>query len=127
MLNYVAGLPAFLSYFLIGLLCLATFSAIYTALLPPRGSDQGRQLCCRRRFLGVNDRRSSAASPRRRLIPSASPTISSAVIFSSRILHRQTPPTDLHLKITEDECRAGLWSGGIAVVIGILNAARMAY
>ncbi|MNX71029.1 hypothetical protein D3C86_1023290 [compost metagenome] len=35
--------------------------------------------------------------------------------------------TDLHLKIIEDNVAAGLWSGGIAVVIGILNAACMAY
>lgn len=35
--------------------------------------------------------------------------------------------TDLHLKITEGNVAAGLWSGGIAVVIGTLNAACMAY
>jgi putative membrane protein len=35
--------------------------------------------------------------------------------------------TDLHEKITAGDIAAGIWGGGIALVIGILNAACMTY
>lgn len=63
MTGYVAGLPAFLSYFTIGLVCFAVFSAIYTRLTPHREVEahQGWQHVSSCRFSWGSDRVQLAA------------------------------------------------------------------
>lgn len=131
--NYVAGLPAFLSYFLIGLLCLATFSAIYTRLTPHREGEliKAGNFAAVVAFLGAligfSLPLASAAANSVSLPDYIVWAVIGLLVQVLAFYIAKLSMTDLHLKITEDNVAAGLWSGGIAVVIGILNAACMAF
>ncbi|GAA3072250.1 DUF350 domain-containing protein [Rhizobium viscosum] len=133
MLDYVAGLPAFLGYFAIGIAALGVFSVIYTWLTPQEEVQLIRagNLAAVTAFLGALVGFS---------LPLASAAANSvsvvdyiiwavigilAQIFAYYIANFTM--TDLHKKITAGNIAAGIWGGGIALVIGILNAACMTY
>ncbi|WP_037078686.1 DUF350 domain-containing protein [Neorhizobium vignae] len=133
MLDYVAGLPAFLGYFVIGLAAYGVFSVIYTHLTPQKEVELIRagNLAAVTAFLGA-------------LIGFSLP-LASAVAHSVSVVDyiiwvvigilaqilafyiANLTMKDLHEKISSNEIAAGLWGGGIALVIGILNAACMTY
>nr|WP_250812674.1 DUF350 domain-containing protein [Neorhizobium tomejilense] len=133
MLDYVAGLPAFLGYFVIGLAAFAVFAVIYTRLTPQKEVELIRagNLAAVTAFLGA-------------LIGFSLP-LASAVAHSVSVVDyiiwvvigilaqilafyiANFTMKDLHEKISSGDIAAGLWGGGIALVIGILNAACMTY
>lgn len=133
MLDYVAGLPAFLGYFVIGLAAYGVFAVIYTHLTPQKEVELIRagNLAAVTAFLGA-------------LIGFSLP-LASAVAHSVSVVDyiiwvvigilaqilafyiANLTMKDLHEKISSNEIAAGLWGGGIALVIGILNAACMTY
>ncbi|WP_105432381.1 DUF350 domain-containing protein [Neorhizobium sp. T6_25] len=133
MLDYVAGLPAFLGYFVIGLAAYAVFAVIYTRLTPQKEVELIRagNLAAVTAFLGA-------------LIGFSLP-LASAVAHSVSVVDyiiwvvigilaqilafyiANFTMKDLHEKISSGDIAAGLWGGGIALVIGILNAACMTY
>jgi len=131
--NYVAGLPAFLSYFLIGLVCLAAFSTIYTRLTPHREREliKAGNIAAVVAFLGALSGFSlplaSAAANSVSIPDYVIWAVIGLLVQIFAFYIAKLTMTDLHLKITEGNVAAGLWSGGIAVVIGTLNAACMAY
>jgi putative membrane protein len=131
--NYVAGLPAFLSYFLIGLVCLAAFSAIYTRLTPHSEGEliKAGNIAAVVAFLGAligfSQPQATAAANSVSLPDYVVWAVIGLLVQIFAFYLAKLSMTDLHLKIIEDNVAAGLWSGGIAVVIGILNAACMAY
>ncbi|API56014.1 hypothetical protein BMW22_31885 (plasmid) [Rhizobium leguminosarum] len=133
MLDYVAGLPAFLGYFAVGLTAYGVFAVIYTFLTPQKEVQLIRagNLAAVTAFLGALVGFS---------LPLASAAANSVSIFDyiiwavvgilAQILAfyiANFTMTDLHEKITADDIAAGIWGGGIALVIGILNAACMTY
>jgi putative membrane protein len=133
MLDYVAGLPAFLGYFVIGLVAYGVFAVIYTRLTPQKEVELIRagNLAAVTAFLGA-------------LIGFSLP-LASAVAHSVSVVDyiiwvvigilaqilafyiANFTLKDLHEKISSGDIAAGLWGGGIALVIGILNAACMTY
>lgn len=133
MLESVAGLPAFLGYFVIGLAAYGVFGVIYTRLTPQKEVELIRagNLAAVTAFLGA-------------LIGFSLP-LASAVAHSVSIVDyliwvvigilaqilafyiANFTMRNLHEKISYGDIAAGLWGGGIALVIGILNAACMTY
>ncbi|ANM14530.1 DUF350 domain-containing protein [Rhizobium leguminosarum bv. trifolii] len=133
MLDYVAGLPAFLGYFAIGLGAYAVFAVIYTFLTPQKEVELIRagNLAAVTAFLGALVGFSlPLASAAANSVSIIDYIIWAAIGILAQILAfyiaNFTMP-DLHEKITADNIAAGIWGGGIALVIGILNAACMTY
>lgn len=133
MLHYVAGLPAFLAYFLIGLLAYCIFAMIYMRLTPHKEAELIRagNLAAVTAFLGALLGFSlPLASAAANSVSIIDYIIWAVVGILAQILAYYVANftmRDLHQKITDDNMAAGLWGGGIAVIIGILNAACMTY
>ncbi len=133
MFGYVEGLPAFLLYFVLGLAFYALFTLAYTALTPHkeialiRSGNPAAVTAFLGTLLGFSLPLASAAAN--------SVSIVDFIIWSvvgglaqvlAFFLASLTLP-GLHNRITNGEISAGLWSGGVALAVGILNAACMTY
>lgn len=133
MLEYVAGLPAFLSYFAIGLAAYGAFAAIYTRLTPHKEAQLIREgnLAAVTAFLGALVGFSlPLASAAANSVSIVDYIIWAVIGILAQILAffiANMTMKGLHQKITAGDIAAGLWGGGIALVIGILNAACMTY
>lgn len=133
MLDYVAGLPAFLGYFAVGLAAYGVFAVIYTLLTPQKEVQLIRagNLAAVTAFLGALVGFSlPLASAAANSVSIVDYIIWAVVGILAQILAyyiANFTMTDLHEKITAGDIAAGLWGGGIALVIGILNAACMTY
>ncbi|MBB4234716.1 DUF350 domain-containing protein [Rhizobium esperanzae] len=133
MLDYVAGLPAFLGYFAVGLAAYAVFAVIYTWLTPQAEVQLIRagNLAAVTAFLGALVGFSlPLASAAANSVSVVDYIIWAVIGILAQILAyyiANFTMTDLHQKITADNIAAGIWGGGIALVIGILNAACMTY
>ncbi|CAK11804.1 DUF350 domain-containing protein [Rhizobium johnstonii] len=133
MLDYVAGLPAFLGYFAVGLAAYGVFAVIYTFLTPQKEVQLIRagNLAAVTAFLGALVGFSlPLASAAANSVSIVDYIIWAVVGILAQILAyyiANFTMTDLHEKITAGDIAAGLWGGGIALVIGILNAACMTY
>ncbi|MBY4628184.1 DUF350 domain-containing protein [Rhizobium croatiense] len=133
MLDYVAGLPAFLGYFAVGLAAYAVFAVVYTFLTPQKEVQLIRagNLAAVTAFLGALVGFSlPLASAAANSVSIVDYIIWAVVGILAQILAfyiANFTMTDLHEKITADNIAAGIWGGGIALVIGILNAACMTY
>ncbi|MEI1248580.1 DUF350 domain-containing protein [Rhizobium aouanii] len=133
MLDYVAGLPAFLGYFAVGLAAYGVFAVIYTFLTPQKEVQLIRagNLAAVTAFLGALVGFSlPLASAAANSVSIIDYIIWAVVGILAQILAfyiANFTMTDLHEKITGDDIAAGIWGGGIALVIGILNAACMTY
>jgi putative membrane protein len=133
MLDYVAGLPAFLGYFAVGLAAFGVFSVIYTRLTPQEEVQLIRagNLAAVTAFLGALVGFSlPLASAAANSVSVVDYIIWAVIGILAQILAyyiANFTMTDLHGKITAGNIAAGIWGGGIALVIGILNAACMTY
>ncbi|MBY5754026.1 DUF350 domain-containing protein [Rhizobium leguminosarum] len=133
MLDYVAGLPAFLGYFAVGLAAYGVFAVIYTFLTPQKEVQLIRagNLAAVTAFLGALVGFSlPLASAAANSVSIVDYIIWAVVGILAQILAfyiANFTMTDLHEKITAGDIAAGIWGGGIALVIGILNAACMTY
>ncbi|KAF5881228.1 DUF350 domain-containing protein [Rhizobium sp. PEPV16] len=133
MLDYVAGLPAFLGYFAVGLAAYGVFAVIYTFLTPQKEVQLIRagNLAAVTAFLGALVGFSlPLASAAANSVSIVDYIIWAVVGILAQILAyyiANFTMTDLHEKITAGNIAAGIWGSGIALVIGILNAACMTY
>ncbi|MBX5024051.1 putative membrane protein [Rhizobium aethiopicum] len=133
MLDYVAGLPAFLGYFAVGLAAYGVFGVIYTFLTPQKEVQLIRagNLAAVTAFLGALVGFSlPLASAAANSVSIVDYVIWAVIGILAQILAfyiANFTMKDLHEKITADDIAAGIWGGGIALVIGILNAACMTY
>ncbi|MBX4957442.1 DUF350 domain-containing protein [Rhizobium lentis] len=133
MLDYVAGLPAFLGYFAVGLAAYGVFGVIYTFLTPQKEVQLIRagNLAAVTAFLGALVGFSlPLASAAANSVSIVDYVIWAIIGILAQILAfyiANFTMKDLHEKITADDIAAGIWGGGIALVIGILNAACMTY
>ncbi|MBX4867685.1 MULTISPECIES: DUF350 domain-containing protein [Rhizobium] len=133
MLDYVAGLPAFLGYFAVGLAAYAVFAVIYTWLTPQKEVQLIRagNLAAVTAFLGalvgfslpLASAAANSVSIVDYIIWAVIGTLAQILAFYIANFTMK----DLHDKITADDIAAGIWGGGIALVVGILNAACMTY
>ncbi|MBX5010186.1 DUF350 domain-containing protein [Rhizobium lentis] len=133
MLDYVAGLPAFLGYFAVGLAAYGVFAVIYTWLTPQKEVQLIRagNLAAVTAFLGALVGFSlPLASAAANSVSIVDYVIWAVIGILAQVLAyyiANLTMKDLHEKITADNTAAGMWGGGIALVIGILNAACMTY
>ncbi|AIC30721.1 MULTISPECIES: DUF350 domain-containing protein [Rhizobium] len=133
MLDYVAGLPAFLGYFAVGLAAYGVFAVIYTWLTPQKEVQLIRagNLAAVTAFLGALVGFSlPLASAAANSVSIVDYIIWAVIGILAQILAfyiANFTMKDLHEKITADDIAAGIWGGGIALVVGILNAACMTY
>ncbi|NWJ23403.1 DUF350 domain-containing protein [Rhizobium sp. RM] len=133
MIDYVAGLPAFLGYFFIGLAAYAAFAAIYTRLTPHREAELIHEgnLAAVIAFLGALIGFSlPLASAAAHSVSIVDYVIWAVIGIAAQVLAfyiANFTMKNLHDKITSGDIAAGLWGGGVALAIGILNAACMTY
>ncbi|MGV2124856.1 DUF350 domain-containing protein [Agrobacterium vitis] len=133
MLNYMAGLPAFLGYFFIGIAAYGVFAAIYTRLTPHKEVELIRagNLAAVTAFLGAlmgfSLPLASAAANSVSIIDYILWAFVGILVQIFAFYIANFTMKDLHEKITAGDIAAGLWGGGIALIVGILNAACMTY
>lgn len=133
MLDYLAGIPAFLGYFAVGLGALAAFTAIYTTLTPHREVELIRAgniaavIAFLGALLGFSLPLASAAANSVSVIDYIIWAVIGILAQILAYFIANFTMRGLHEKITDGNVAAGLWGGGIALTIGILNAACMTY
>lgn len=133
MYGYVAGLPAFLAYFGSGLAMLVIFAAVYTLVTPQkelsliRAGNATAAVAYLGALIGFSLPLASAAANSVSLIDfvlwAAIGGIIQLVAFGIATLTQ----SGLSRRITAGEMGAGLWAGGLALIVGLLNAACMTY
>ena len=133
MYGYVSGLPDFLAYFVTGMVLLVVFATVYTLVTPQkeltlvRAGNAAATTAYLGALVGFSLPLASAAANSVSLVDFAIWAAIGAVIqllaFAvAAVLHK-----DLATHITAGRMSAGLWAGGIALVVGLLNAACMTY
>ncbi|WP_062207580.1 DUF350 domain-containing protein [Aureimonas sp. AU12] len=133
MFGYVAGLPAFLAYFATGLAALAAFSVAYSALTPQhelrliRTGNSAAVVAFLGAILGFSLPLASAAANSVSLTDFAIWALVGAVFQAIAFGVACLAMRDLPQRITQGEMAGGVWSGGISLTIGMLNAACMTY
>ncbi|MGV3576302.1 MAG: DUF350 domain-containing protein [Devosia sp.] len=133
MLDYVAGLPAFLGYFAIGLGAYGVFALVYTAITPHREVELIRagNMAAVTAFLGaILGFSLPLASAAANSVSIVDYIIWAVIGILAQILAYYIANftlKNLHEKITNGDLTAGVWGGGIALAVGILNAACMTY
>jgi putative membrane protein len=133
MYGYVAGLPAFLAYFGSGLAMLVIFATVYTLVTPQkelsliRAGNATAAVAYLGALIGFSLPLASAAANSVSLVDfvlwAAIGGIIQLVAFGMASLTQ----SGLARRITAGEMGAGLWAGGLALIVGLLNAACMTY
>ncbi|MBO0663170.1 DUF350 domain-containing protein [Jiella sp. MQZ9-1] len=133
MFGYVAGLPAFLAYFVLGLVLYGLFAWIYTTLTPQkeiqliRAGNTAAVIAFLGAILGFSLPLASAAANSVSVFDFILWSIIGLLAQLLAFVIASKTMTGLHQRITDGEIAAGLWGGGIALAVGILNAACMTY
>ncbi|WP_375449904.1 DUF350 domain-containing protein [uncultured Devosia sp.] len=133
MLDYLAGIPAFLGYFAIGMLAYAAFFGVYTTMTPQKEVELIRagNLAAVTAFLGAllgfSLPLASAAANSVSIIDYVIWAIIGILAQILAFFIANFTMQRLHEKISSGDMAAGLWGGGIALAVGILNAACMTY
>ncbi|WP_062118347.1 DUF350 domain-containing protein [Aureimonas sp. AU40] len=131
MFGYVAGLPAFLAYFATGLAALAAFAAAYSALTPQhelrliRTGNSAAVVAFLGAILGFSLPLASAAAHSVSLADFAIWALIGGVFQAIAFGVACLAMRDMPRRITEGEMAGGLWSAGISLAVGVLNAACM--
>jgi putative membrane protein len=131
--GYVAGLPAFLAYFGSGLVLLSIFAALYTLVTPQkelsliRAGNATAAVAYMGALVGFSLPLASAAANSVSLVDFLIWAAIGAVIQLLAFGVAAVTQSNLSRRITEGETGAGVWAGGIALIVGLLNAACMTY
>jgi putative membrane protein len=133
MYGYVAGLPAFLAYFGSGILLLIAFAALYAVVTPQRefallrAGNAAATTAFVGALVGFSMPLTSAAAHSVSLADFVIWAVIGAIVQLLAFALAASVVKDLASRITAGEIAAGLWAGGVAVVVGLLNAACMTY
>ena len=133
MFGYVAGLPLFLLYFAAGLAILAAFAAAYVMVTPHkeltliRGGNGAAVTGFLGALLGFSLPLASAAANSVSVVDFVIWALIGAVVQVLAFFVARATMDDLSDRITRGEMAAGAWVGGIALAVGLLNAACMTY
>lgn len=133
MYGYAAGLPAFLAYFGCGLALFLVFGLLYSLVTPQREFSLIREgnSAAATAFLGAlvgfSLPLASAAAHSVSLIDFMIWAAIGGVIQLFAFGFAALTQKGLASRITQGEMSAGLWAGGVSLVIGLLNAACMTY
>ncbi len=133
MFGYVAGLPAFLAYFVSGTILLAAFAGVYALATPHKeltlikAGNGAAVLAYLGAILGFSLPLASAAANSVSVIDFILWAVIGAVVQIIAFFIASATMKDLAGRITAGEIAAGGWAAGIALAVGILNAACMTY
>ncbi|MEM7567206.1 MAG: DUF350 domain-containing protein [Pseudomonadota bacterium] len=133
MFGYVAGLPAFLAYFVAGTVILVVFASVYALATPHKeltlikGGNGAAVLAYLGAILGFSLPLASAAANSVSVIDFILWALIGAVVQIAAFFVASATMSDLPGRITRGEMSAGAWAAGIALAVGILNAACMTY
>lgn len=133
MFGYVVGLPWFLAYFLSGVIILFGFAAIYAKATPHdemaliRSGNGAAVTAYLGAVLGFSLPLASAAANSVSIGDFIVWAVIGMLIQVAAFFVAKTTMNDLPGRITRGEMSAGAWAGGIALAVGILNAACMTY
>jgi putative membrane protein len=133
MYGYVAGLPAFLAYFGSGIVLLVLFSVVYSMITPQREFSlikEGNSAAATAfigALVGFGLPLASAAANSVSIVDFVIWAAVGAVIQLLAFGVAAIAQKNLATRISQGEVSAGLWAGGIALVVGLLNAACMTY
>ncbi|MEL6226251.1 MAG: DUF350 domain-containing protein [Pseudomonadota bacterium] len=133
MFGYVAGLPAFLAYFAIGIAMLLIFAGAYATATPHKELNLIRQgnsaavVAYLGAIFGFSLPLASAAAHSVSVGDFIIWAVIGGIVQVIAFFIASYTMEDLPKKITEGEVSAGLWAGGIALAVGLLNAACMTY
>lgn len=133
MYGYVSGLPAFLAYFGTGIILLVVFAAVYSLVTPQREitlmrtGNAAAATAFLGALLGFSLPLASAAANSVSLVDFVIWAVIGAVIQLLAFGLAALLQRGLAARITNGEGAAGLWAGGIALIVGLLNAACMTY
>lgn len=133
MFGYVAGLPAFLAYFATGLAALAAFATIYSAVTPHhelrliRTGNVAAVVAFLGAIVGFSLPLASAAANSVSIVDFLIWALVGALVQAVAFLVSALTMSRLPQRITDGEMAAGIWTAGIAVAVGMLNAACMTY
>lgn len=133
MFGYVETLPLFLLYFAVGLALLSTFAAVYAAITPHsemkliKGGNGAAAIGYLGAILGFSLPLASAAANSVSLVDFAVWSVVAMVVQVAAFLVARATMDDLPKRIERGEVAGGAWAGGIALAVGLLNAACMTY
>jgi putative membrane protein len=133
MFGYVAGLPAFLAYFAAGIVMLIAFSQIYAYATPHKELNLIRQgnnaavVAYLGALLGFSMPLASAAAHSVSIVDFIIWAIIGGIVQVIAFFAASYTMDDIAKKITDGNVSAGAWAGGIALAVGLLNAACMTY
>ena len=133
MFGYVVGLPWFLAYFVSGLVILALFTTIYVYATPHReltlirGGNAAAVTGFLGALLGFSLPLASAATSSVSLIDFVVWALIGMIVQVGAFFLAKGTMDDLPGRIERGEMAAGAWAGGIALAVGLLNAACMTY
>lgn len=133
MYGYVSSLPAFLAYFGTGVVLLVVFALLYSMVTPHkehalmRAGNSAAATAYLGALLGFSLPLASAAANSVSIVDfviwAAIGGVAQLAAFGLAALSQK----GLSGRISAGEMSAGLWAGGIALIVGLLNAACMTY
>ncbi|MCB2077743.1 MAG: DUF350 domain-containing protein [Novosphingobium sp.] len=131
--GYVTGLPAFLAYFGTGAVLLILFAAIYSMVTPQKefslikAGNAAASTAFVGALLGFSLPLASAAANSVSIVDFVIWAIIGAILQLVAFGVAATVQKGLSARIGQGEMAAGVWAGGVALVVGLLNAACMTY
>lgn len=133
MFGYVEGLPGFLAYFGMGLIILAAFGTLYSALTPHheltliRAGNSAAVAAYLGAILGFSLPLASAAANSVSIVDFLIWAIIGAIVQVIAFFAAAATMKEVPRRISDGDLAAGFWVGGIALAVGMLNAACMTY
>ncbi|MEO0729643.1 MAG: DUF350 domain-containing protein [Pseudomonadota bacterium] len=133
MFGYAAGLPAFLAYFAAGMTLLLLFATFYAYATPHKEltlikqGNQAAVLAFLGAILGFSMPMASAAANSVSVGDFIIWAILGGIMQVAAFFIAYATMEDLPKKITDGNIAAGTWTAGIALTVGLLNAACMTY
>ena len=133
MFGYVAGLPWFLAYFVTGLVLMTAFCALYLRVTPHdelaliRVGNGAAVTGFLGAVLGFSLPLASAAANSVSIFDFAVWALIGMALQVLAYLVASRMMNDLPGRIERGEMAAGAWAGGVALAMGLLNAACMTY
>jgi len=133
MYGYVQGLPGFLAYFGSGVVLIVLFAALYSLVTPHREFTLIREGNCASAtafvgaLLGFSLPLASAAANSVSIVDFVIWAGIGAIVQLFAFGVAAIAQKGLAGRIASGEMCAGIWAGGIALVVGLLNAACMTY
>jgi len=133
MFGYAAGLPAFLAYFGSGLVMLLIFASIYAYATPHKELDLIREgnsaavIAYLGAIFGFSLPLASAAAHSVSVVDFVIWAVIGGIVQVIAFFIASKTMDNLSNRITDQDVSTGAWAGGIALSIGLLNAACMTY